>query len=85
MANQALPPKLVEAFAKIAKVQAEMLKQSAWVGDKFADEARSMHYGEKDEKPIHGKTSAKQARDLMEEGIAVQPLLVPVTPPDELN
>lgn len=85
VANQALPPKLVEAFAKIAKVQAEMLKQSAWVGDKFADEARSMHYGEKDEKPIHGKTSAKQARDLMEEGIAVQPLLVPVTPPDELN
>ena len=83
--NHAIPPKLVEAFTKIAKAQAEMLKKSAWVGDKFADEARSMHYGEKDEKPIHGKTSPKQARELLEEGIAVAPLLVPVAPPDELN
>lgn len=83
--NHAMPRELVEAFTKIARAQAQMLKKSAWVGDKFADEARSMHYGEKDEKPIHGKASAKEARDLMEEGITVAPLLVPVTPPDELN
>ncbi|MCH2487125.1 MAG: DUF1178 family protein [Erythrobacter sp.] len=83
--NQTMPPELAKAFATIAKAQAKLLKKSAWVGEKFADEARSMHYGEKDEKPIHGKANAKEARDLMEEGITVAPLLVPVTPPDELN
>ncbi len=67
------------------KAQAKALKTSSWVGDKFADEARSMHYGEKDEKPIHGRASAKEARDLMEEGVTVAPLLIPIAPPDELN
>ena len=80
-----IPAELKEAFRKIVKAQAKALKTSSWVGDKFADEARSMHYGEKDEKPIHGRASAKEARDLMEEGVTVAPLLIPIAPPDELN
>lgn len=80
-----LAPELARAFATIAKAQAQALKTSAWVGDKFADEARSMHYGEKDEAPIHGRASVRQARDLLEEGIGVAPLLIPVVPPEERN
>ncbi|NNC59566.1 MAG: DUF1178 family protein [Erythrobacter sp.] len=83
--EQALPPKLVEAMKALARVQAETIKKSTWVGEKFAEQSRAMHYGEADEKLIHGEASLEEAQDLIDEGIAVAPLLVPVTPPDELN
>ena len=44
------------------------------VGENFPTEARAMHYGEKEEKPIIGKTSVDEARDLAEEGIPFIPL-----------
>ncbi len=80
-----LAPKLARAFATIAKAQAKALAKSEWVGDRFADEVRSMHYGEKAEALVHGRASKGDARDLLEEGIAVAPLLVPVAPPDDVN
>lgn len=42
-----------------------------YVGDQFADEARKIHYGDVEERPIYGETSAEQAAELEEEGIAV--------------
>ena len=36
-----------------------------YVGDKFADEARSMHYGEKEEREIYGETTIEDAVELM--------------------
>ena len=85
VSNHQMPAELKEAFRKIVTAQARALKSSSWVGDKFADEARSMHYGEKDEKPIHGRASAKETRELLEEGVTVAPLLIPIAPPDEIN
>lgn len=84
-ARPALPAKLVEAMKALAKVQAETIKDSTWVGDDFAQRSREMHYGERDEALIHGKATADEARELLDEGIAVAPLLIPVAPPDELN
>ena len=86
-ANQggALPPAVREAMQKLAKLQADTIKDSTYVGDKFAEESRAMHYGEKDTALIHGKANAREARELIEEGITVAPLLVPFTPPDETN
>ena len=81
----ALPPALREAMAKLAKLQADTIKDSTYVGDKFADESRAMHYGEKDAALIHGKANAKEARELIEEGITIAPLLVPFTPPEDAN
>ncbi len=81
----ALPPAVREAMQKLAKLQAETIKDSTYVGDKFADESRAMHYGEKDTGLIHGKANANEARELIEEGITIAPLLVPFTPPDEAN
>ena len=80
-----LPPEASEALGKLAKMQAEALKSSTWVGDKFADRSRAMHYGERDAEAIHGQASADEARALIDEGITVAPLLFPVAPPDELN
>lgn len=44
------------------------------VGPRFAEEARMMHYGEAEVRPIYGEASLQDARDLTEEGIAVAPL-----------
>ncbi|MBB3861118.1 hypothetical protein GGQ88_002390 [Novosphingobium hassiacum] len=80
-----MPPEVVEMFKAVAAVQAEAIKTSTWVGDKFADDVRAMHYGEKDNAAIHGRASLKEARDLIEEGIQVAPVLCPVVPPEETH
>lgn len=81
----ALPPEVEKAMAALAKAQAEALKQSTWVGDRFAEESRAMHYGERDQAPIHGQASREEAESLIDEGIAVAPLPFPVAPPEDLN
>jgi hypothetical protein len=47
------------------------------VGEKFPEEARKIHYGEMEERPIYGHATLEEAADLVEEGIDVAPL-----PPD---
>lgn len=44
------------------------------VGQRFADEARRMHYGEADARSIRGQASNREVVDLLEEGIEVMPL-----------
>lgn len=85
LANAPLPPQVRQALAALAKVQAEALKKSTWVGDRFAEESRAMHYGERAEAPIHGEASLAEAKALIEEGVPVAPLPFPVAPPDKLN
>lgn len=85
VANMPLPPEAMAMLKAVAAMQAETLKTSTWVGDKFADDARAMHYGEKVVGPIHGRTTLSEARELVEEGIPVAPVLVPVVPPEEAN
>jgi len=80
-----LPPEAVAMFHALAAAQAEALKQSRWVGDDFAETARAIHYGERDEEPIYGQTSAEEAKELADEGIAIAPVLFPVVPPDQAN
>lgn len=48
-----------------------------YVGPRFAEEARKIHYGESDERQIYGESTVKEAVELVEEGIDVAPL-----PPD---
>jgi hypothetical protein len=47
------------------------------VGERFAEVARQMHYGEAQERSIRGKASAQETEALLDEGIPVLPLLVP--------
>lgn len=85
MANTPMPPQVQQALAALARAQAEALKRSTWVGDKFAEESRAMYYGERDEAPIHGQATLAEAKALIEEGVPVAPLPFPVVPPEKLN
>jgi hypothetical protein len=58
-------------------------KNSTYVGGRFAQEARAMHLGEADERPIHGEASPAEAKALIDEGVPIAPL--PILPPDKTN
>jgi hypothetical protein len=47
------------------------------VGERFAEEARRIHYGESEERGIRGQASRKETEALLDEGIGVLPLPVP--------
>ena len=49
------------------------------VGERFADEARAIHYQEAPERGIRGKASFEEAEELADEGIEVLPLPLPVS------
>ena len=48
-----------------------------YVGPRFPEEARKIHYGETEERHIYGEASVEEAKELIEEGVEVAPL-----PPD---
>ncbi len=79
------PEVIKAAMQAIAAMQAKMLEKSEWVGRAFVDRARAMHSGEADVAPIHGQATRAEAEALLEEGVPVAPLLVPVVPPEALN
>jgi hypothetical protein len=72
-------------LARLAAIQAEMLKKSRWVGDEFSDTARAIHSGEIEPEQVHGRATLEQAKALVEEGVPVAPLPLPVTPPNQVN
>ena len=74
-----------EAIAALAAMQARMLSQSEWVGVDLPETARAMHLGEIEPRLVHGQASADEARSLIEEGVPVLPLPLPVVPPGQVN
>ena len=63
----------------------QMLDQSDDVGERFAEEARRIHYKETPERQIHGVATREETAELLEEGVAVLPLPFVVKRKDELN
>jgi hypothetical protein len=77
----AMPAEVTEALHHLAQAQAKALEGSKWVGDKFAEQSRAMHYGERDVEVIHGRATPDEANELREEGVPVTPLPFPVAAP----
>lgn len=75
-------PAAQELRAKLRELRDHLVKNSDPVGDRFAEEARKIHYGEVEHRSIHGSATPEEARDLHEEGIDFLPL--PALP-DERN
>jgi hypothetical protein len=85
-AGDAPPPEALKAaVAMLAAAQARALEGSTWVGTGFADKARAMHLGETPHAQIHGQATPEQAQALVDEGVPVAPLPLPVVPPEQRN
>ena len=69
-----------EFRAKLKELRDHVTKNADYVGPRFSDEARKMHYGEIEHRSIYGEASAEDAKALNEEGIEFHPL--PILPED---
>ncbi len=67
----------MQAQARALHFMREILAKTENVGDRFAEEARRMHYDEAPARNIRGVATPEDAHALMEEGIDVMPLPVP--------
>jgi hypothetical protein len=83
--EQVSPAAMKAAMAALAAAQSKALAGSEWVGASFAGRARAMHAGEEDHAPIHGQATIAEAKALVEDGVPVAPLPLPVVPPDACN
>jgi hypothetical protein len=69
-----------ELRAKLKELRDHIVKNADNVGERFPNEARKMHYGDIEHRPIYGEASPDEARALIDEGVDVAPL--PVLPND---
>ena len=69
-----------ELRAKLKELRDHIVKNADNVGERFPNEARKMHYGDIEHRPIYGEASPEEARSLIDEGVEVSPL--PVLPDD---
>ncbi|MEM6712655.1 MAG: DUF1178 family protein [Pseudomonadota bacterium] len=75
------PPPVKAYVDAVRKLRAHVEKTAEDVGAKFVDEARKMHHGEADERPIRGHATVEEAAELGEEGIEV--FAIPVLPEEQ--
>jgi hypothetical protein len=71
-----------ELRKKLKELREHVVKNADYVGQRFPEQARKIHYGETERRSIYGEASPQEARELHEEGIAFHPL--PILP-DEFN
>jgi hypothetical protein len=69
-----------ELRAKLKELRDHIVKNADNVGEKFPNEARKMHYGDIEHRPIYGEASPDEAKALIDEGVEVMPL--PALPED---
>jgi hypothetical protein len=69
-----IDPRMQQMMSMMREFRAHVEKNAENVGDKFADEARKIHYKESEERGIYGNATPDETQDLLEEGIEVHPL-----------
>jgi hypothetical protein len=73
-------PQERELRKKLKELRDHVTKNASYVGPRFPEEARKMHYGEIEHRSIYGEASPDDAKALHEEGIEFHPL--PILPDD---
>ena len=71
--------------ARFVEAVAELLRNTEDVGNRFAEEARRIHYGESEAKAIRGQTTPAEREELADEGIEVFTLPVALPPKNSLQ
>ncbi len=70
-----------ELRQKLKEIRDHVTKNASYVGARFPEEARKIHYGETEHRSIYGEASPEEAKELHEEGIEFHPL--PLLPDDQ--
>ena len=78
--NSKPDPRVAELMAHMREMRRKVEAEADYVGGRFAEEARRMHYDEAEMRSIYGEATFEEAKALLEEGISVAPL--PVLPED---
>lgn len=73
LAASAEQKKLMEALKEMSR---QVRENAENVGDKFAEEARKIHFGETEARGIYGEATPEEARSLIEDGVEFMPLPV---------
>ena len=68
------------AMAEMKALSEKMRENADYVGDKFAEEARKIHFGETEARGIYGEATLDEAKSLAEDGVGFMP--IPVFPED---
>jgi hypothetical protein len=66
------------ALAELKALSQKMRENADYVGEKFAEEARKIHFGETDPRGIYGEATPEEAKSLAEDGVEFMP--IPVFP-----
>jgi hypothetical protein len=69
-----------KALAQLKALSEKLRENADYVGDKFAEEARKIHFGETDPRGIYGEATPEEAKGLAEDGVEFMP--IPVFPDD---
>ena len=69
-----------QAMAQLKALSEKMRENADYVGDKFAEEARKIHFGETEARGIYGEATPDEAKGLAEDGVEFMP--IPVFPDD---
>lgn len=69
-----------KAMEQLKTLARQVRDNAEYVGDKFAEEARKIHFGETETRGIYGEATTEEARSLVEDGIEFMPL--PILPDD---
>ena len=77
-----MSPQERELRKKLKELREHIVKNADYVGQRFPEQARKIHYCETEHRSIYGEASPEEAKELHEEGIAFHPL--PILP-DEFN
>jgi hypothetical protein len=63
-----------DAARMAGEIRQHIASTHDYVGEKFAEEARSMFYGEAEHRPVWGEVTPDVAKDLIEEGVPAMPI-----------
>jgi hypothetical protein len=69
-----------KAMAEMKALSEKIRENADYVGDKFAEEARKIHFGETEARGIYGEATLDEAKSLAEDGVGFMP--IPVFPED---
>jgi hypothetical protein len=74
LATDPMAAKAAKLMAELKELRKQIEKNCEYVGPRFAESARKMHYGEAEKRNIYGEASEQEARELADEGVEFAPV-----------